>query len=96
MPEPGRVGELKRPVEVKADVLRAPRIVKADVKKMRAQSELQNNAELVEFVAAPGRKAVFDRDEEAFSSLVPDTAEIPALLGSTKRREFTLDIDGRF
>jgi hypothetical protein len=61
VPEPGCIGVFKRPVDAEADVPRAPRIVKADVKKMRAQSELENNADLVEFVAAPEGNAVFDR-----------------------------------
>ena len=96
MAEPSRVGVLKRPVEVKADVLRAPRVIKADVQQMRAERELDNNADLVKLIALPKRKSVLDRCKEAFSPLVADTAQMPTFLSSTKRREFTLDIDGRF
>jgi hypothetical protein len=63
---------------------------------MSTQGELENNADLVELVAAPKRKAVFHRYKKAFSSVVPGTAETPTVLSSTKRREFALDIERRF
>jgi len=87
---------LKRPVEVKADVPRAPCIVKADIKKMRAQGELDDNAGLVEFVAAPERKSLLDRRKEAFGSMVPNTAELPPVVGSPKWHNITRSSDRCF
>jgi hypothetical protein len=87
---------LKRPVEVKTDVPRAPCIVKADIKKMRAQGELDDNADLVEFVAAAEGKSLLDRRKKAFGSMVPNTAELPPVFGSPEWHKTSRDTLRRF
>lgn len=87
------VGVLKRLVDMEPDIRRAPRIVKADIKQVRAERQLHGDADLIEVVILPRRPTLFDRREEAFGIVVSNTAKAPALAGPTKRDEFAWTAD---
>lgn len=93
MTQPRRIGVLKRLVDIEADILRAPRVVKADVEQVRAERQLHSDADLVELVIRSKRETPLDRREEAFGIVVSNATETPAFSGPSKRDKFAWNVD---
>jgi hypothetical protein len=92
--QPRGIGVLKRLVEIEADILGAPRIVKAYVEQVRAERQLEGDTDMIERAILTRQKTLFDGREEAFGVLVPNAAEMPAFSGTSKPNEFAWNIYG--
>lgn len=95
MAQPRRIGQGERFVDVEADAFSAPCIVKADVEQMRAQGQLQRDANIVEPVIFAESKSLFDRAEEALGVMIADPTEATRFVSPVKWNRLTRDSSRR-
>lgn len=88
--KPGRIGVSERFADMEPNVTRAPRIIKADIKKVRTQPQLENDANCVELVGATVSRSPFDAGKERFRIVIAGPTKAAPLVGSAKQWQLVL------
>lgn len=84
MSEPDRVRVGKRLGDIEADMAGAPTIVEADIKQVRAERQLEHDADVVEQSVIAVPVPFLKVREEAFGIVVAELAIAAALLAAPK------------